>query len=69
MLVVYEGVNEVFVCKPKKEHELLQVYFSSNCGRDLEQYDRYEVKDNVVVVRRGRLKTNTGDDPSRVWNA
>lgn len=57
MLIVYEGAHEVLVCRPKDEKLLLKDYFS-NGGRDLEQYDRLEVKDSVVQIESGYLKAH-----------
>ena len=46
--VIYRGHDEVIVCKPDNERGILEEYFQKG-GRNLEDYDRTEARDVVVI--------------------
>jgi hypothetical protein len=51
MQVVYSCYEEVIVCTPEQEQEMLKVYFT-NGGRDLEDYDRKVTQEPVQILSR-----------------
>jgi hypothetical protein len=48
-LVIYTSLDEVIVTTLKNEHNTIQAYFTHG-GRDLEEYDRKEMKEGEVCV-------------------
>jgi hypothetical protein len=48
-LVVYVGVQEIIVTTQKAEVETVRQYFTEG-GRDLDDYDREEPRDQAVCI-------------------
>jgi hypothetical protein len=48
-LVTYSSADEVIVTTLKNEHNTIREYFTLG-GRDLEEYDRNEMKDGEVCI-------------------
>lgn len=48
-LIVYSSANESIICTDGTESECLRKYFSPG-DRDLDDYDREEPRNNIVVV-------------------
>ncbi|KKN88802.1 hypothetical protein LCGC14_0244090 [marine sediment metagenome] len=48
-LIVYSGANESIICTEGTEAECLRKYFSPG-DRDVDDYDREESRNNIVVV-------------------
>ncbi len=55
-LIMYFGADETIVTSLEKEHEMLKLYFQEG-GRDLEEYDRREIKDGYCAVTYGVCAT------------
>ncbi len=49
MLIVYEGQDEVIVTTDELEKQTLKEWFKDG-DRDLEDYDRIEIKDEAVAI-------------------
>ena len=49
MLVVYESNGEAIVCTKETEEEAVRLYFKEG-GRNLEGYDRHEIKEGMLEV-------------------
>ena len=54
MIITYAGWDEVLVCTPETEPELLRTWFADDSGRDVEEYDR-SISDGILEIRSGRL--------------
>ena len=48
-IVVFEGHNEIIVTTPAEEKATVKLFFTDG-GRDLEEYDRIEIKDVAVEI-------------------
>jgi hypothetical protein len=49
MLIVYQGSDEILVCKRKDEVKLLEDWFGKGTCRDINDYDRLETKGVVQI--------------------
>lgn len=48
--VVYEGSDETLVALLKDEEKLRRRWFKKEMGRNLDEYDRYEVSEDAVQL-------------------
>jgi hypothetical protein len=51
MLIVYQGMTEMFVVTKENEEKFLRVYFSEG-GRDIDDFDREIFNDAVKISSR-----------------
>lgn len=54
-LIVYSYHDEALVMTPESEKEVLTMYFFPNSGRDVQDYDRKEYT-NGVLISNGSLR-------------
>lgn len=50
MLIVYSSTDEVLVCDPDAEKQMLSIWFAPETGRDLDYYDREECPSGIVAI-------------------
>lgn len=50
MLIIYASTDEVLVCDPDAEKQMLSIWFASETGRNLKYYDREECSSGIVAI-------------------
>ena len=50
MLVVYKNDTEAIVCEKKNEAQMKREFFGKGMGREIEEYDRDEIKEVAVMI-------------------
>ena len=50
MFVIYEGENEILICTPDREAQLVREYFTEG-GRDLDDYNRETMEGGEYCLR------------------
>ncbi len=51
MLIVYSGRDEVLICQPETEQQMLRTWFEVTADRYKSDYDREESPTGIVVIR------------------
>ncbi len=51
MLISYSGRDEVLICQPETEQQMLRSWFDSTADRYVCDYDREESPTGIIVVR------------------
>ena len=51
MLISYSGRDEVLICQPEAEQQMLRSWFDSEADRDKNDYNREVSPTGIIVVR------------------
>jgi hypothetical protein len=50
MYIAYSSDSEILICNKKTEKLMLKAWFGPEVGRDLDQFDRWEVSQPIMHI-------------------
>lgn len=53
--IIYTSIDEVLITTKEEEKKMLKIYFKNGLGRDIEEFEREEVKTEAVRIEAGKL--------------